>query len=151
RDELTQQRRDLLARAHRRVAARSVDLVWSFTDVQKYLPADTAIIVWASEYEHWACVLRRKGEPIWVKLTGTGLKGAWTTDEDLLPSQLYQALSDFNESAVRRERLLAKVRKMWFAPLADSLKATKDLPAVRRLVVVPTGDMARLPVEALTA
>jgi tetratricopeptide (TPR) repeat protein len=152
RDELTGQRRDLLARAHKLVASRSADLVWPLADIQKELPADTAVVVWLSVLgDRWVCVLRRTGDPVWVKLKGTGPKGAWTTEEDGLPARLYQALADLAEPAARRERLLARVRQLWFAPLADALRAATGLPAVRRLVVVPTGDMARLPVEALTS
>jgi tetratricopeptide (TPR) repeat protein len=152
RDELTRQRRDLLARAHKLVAARSADLVWPLADIQEQVPANTAVVVWLAVLgERWACVLRRKGDPLWIKLKGSGPKGAWTADDRLLPSRLHQALADLAEPAARRERLLAHVRKLWFAPLADALKPTRGLPAVRRLVVVPTGDMARLPVEALTS
>src|SRR5262249_16766490 len=41
------------------------------------------------------------------------------------------------------------VRKLWFAPLEKHLKADGKLPAVRRLFVVPSGHIARLPMEVV--
>src|SRR5262249_20155447 len=128
RDELARQRRALLATAHQRIADRSAGLVWSQADIQKQIPGDTAVVVWVSALkERWVCLLGQQGDPFWIKLSGNGAKGAWTEEDNLLPTRLYQALADASESAARRERLLAEVRKLWLDPVVETLKTSKAL------------------------
>jgi hypothetical protein len=65
------------------------------------------------------------------------------------PSRLHAALADRDSSATRRRELIDAVRLRWLAPLGKHLKTEGKLPAVRRLFVVPSGQMSSLPVEAI--
>jgi tetratricopeptide (TPR) repeat protein len=150
RDELTRQRRDVLAQMSRQAAARSAGLVWPLPRIQEQLPADAAVVVWLGGLgENWACVLRAQGPPRWQRLTGTGAKGAWTRDDYLQPARLHQALADAGSSNARRRELIEAVRERWFTPLRPLLAAEGKLPAVRRLFVVPSGYMTALPVAVI--
>src|SRR5262249_17426546 len=59
------------------------------------------------------------------------------------------ALKNPSSSAAGRAELIKALIKQRFAPLLPHLKARGKLPAVRRLFVVPTGIMARVPVDLL--
>jgi hypothetical protein len=85
---------------------------------------------------------------VWQRLRGSGRGGAWTKEDGTLPVRLYHALS--NPAAEDSRPLTAAFRKQRLEPLAAHLKAMPDLPAVRRLFVVPTGVMGRIPVEVLS-
>src|SRR5262249_16557571 len=71
--------------------------------VRAGLPADAAVVAWVDvpgepksanpDGEHWACVLRARGEPGWVKLPGGGANGAWTPADDALAAPLRAALT----------------------------------------------------------
>jgi hypothetical protein len=150
RQDLAQQQRALLKRLARDVAERSARLVWSLQRIQEHLPDDAALVLWVSAHgENWGCVLRGRGEPHWRQLKGSGPKGTWTMDDYLQPEDLRKALADRNSSEARRRPLVQAVRRRWFDPLVPPLKAGGELPAVRRLFVVPTGLMSTLPVEAV--
>jgi hypothetical protein len=43
--------------------------------------------------EHWACLLRHSGDPVWVRLPGSGTDGAWTKDEQGLAQRLRAELN----------------------------------------------------------
>jgi CHAT domain-containing protein len=76
-------------------------------------------------------------------LTGSGRGGSWTWEDDDLPNRLRQALARVPlDNQV--QGLIQKLRTQRLAPLAPHLSG------VKRLVVVPVGRMARLPVEVLT-
>jgi tetratricopeptide (TPR) repeat protein len=150
RGELTGQRRELLRRLAKDVAARSAQRVWSLQRIRKHLPNDGALVLWVSvQNENWGCVLRAQGEPRWQRLAGTGARGSWTVEDRGMPARLHAALADRNSSTTRRRELIEAVRKRWFDPLVQHLKATGKRPAVRRLFVVPSGEMASLPVEVI--
>jgi hypothetical protein len=123
--------------------------VLPLADVQAALAADAALISWVDFHElgeHWAYVVRRSGPPAWVRLLGSGPKGAWTDADDKLPRRLREDLTH-HEDVDRLARALAAQR---LCPLASHLGPKGVLPAVRRLVIVPTGTMAGVPVEVLT-
>src|SRR5262249_6058502 len=71
----------------------------------------------------------------------------WTQEEDRLPGRFRKALTDQDPAWSALAQQLAVQR---LDPLAPHLAATKDLPSVRRLLVVPISFMAGIPVEALT-
>src|SRR5262249_3994786 len=62
--------------------------VFDLARIQSQLPADAALITWVDydgqqkagdpNGEHWTCVGRRTGSPIWVRLTGPGSDKPWT-------------------------------------------------------------------------
>ena len=115
--------------------------VASLADIRAALPADTALVAWVDRgSEHWACVVRFAGDPAWVRLPGTGDAGAWTPADAALPGQLTAALVGSRPTADLATRLAAQ-RLASLAP---------HLTDVHHLLVVPTGLMAGVPVEALT-
>src|SRR5262249_2423006 len=72
--------------------------------IQAQLPADAALVAWVdvraaaqaadANGEHWACLVKGSGPPVWVKLPGSGARGAWTADDDTLPARARAALSE---------------------------------------------------------
>ena len=58
-------------------------------EIQKALRTDAALVGWLDvNQHHWACVVRREGDPAWVKIAGTGKDGAWTVEDDDRPGKL---------------------------------------------------------------
>jgi tetratricopeptide (TPR) repeat protein len=150
RDDLVEQRRALLAARARRVAERMNKLVWSFPQVQKHLRADAALLLWLDAAdEHFACVLRKEGQPRFVRLPGSGKDGTWTNEDWQLASRVHAAVRQTGKSAADPLKLVEQLRKQRLTAVQKHLKADGKLPAVRRLVVLPTGWMAFVPVELL--
>jgi CHAT domain-containing protein len=97
--------------------------------------------------EHWACVVRREGEPIWVRLPGSGPGGAWTEADDGLQDRVRIEVA--NPPKVGRgawPRLRAKLYDQRLRPIEEHLGRKGDLPAVKHLVILPA---ANIPVGAL--
>jgi CHAT domain-containing protein/tetratricopeptide (TPR) repeat protein len=150
RDELVKQRRALLAAQAKRVAERLDQLVWSFPRVQKQLGADDALLLWLdAAQEHFACLLRKEGSPRFVPLPGSGQDGRWTQSDWQLASRVHAAVRQSRTSLAEARKLVGQLRQQRLAPVEKYLKAQGNLPAVRRLVVVPVGEMADVPVELL--
>jgi CHAT domain-containing protein/tetratricopeptide (TPR) repeat protein len=134
--------------------------VYSLADIQKHIPADAALVGWLDirgerkaadpNGEHWACIVRQRGAPVWVKLAGTGPKGAWTEDDDDLPGRCRLAVTGppgtFPENLPALQRQLAAQR---LRPLAGVLGPGAGLPVVRHLVILPSLALAGLPIEVL--
>jgi CHAT domain-containing protein/tetratricopeptide (TPR) repeat protein len=150
RDELVSQRRALLAAKARRVAERLDSLVWPLPRVQKHLRADDALLLWLdAAQEHFACLLRKEGEPRFVPLPGSGKDGRWTESDWQLAGRVHAAVRQPRTGVAAARKLVGQLRQQRFAPVEKHLKARGKLPAVRRLVVVPFGVMADVPVELL--
>jgi CHAT domain-containing protein len=100
--------------------------------------------------EHWACVVRHRGPPVWIKLPGTGPDGVWTKDDDELVLQAHKAFSarpgDLN---TEWQTLARKLYVQRLAPLQEQLQAQDGLPAVKHLIVLPSPQLAGIPVEIL--
>ena len=79
-----------------------------------------------------------------VRLHGTGPKGAWTDADTQLPADLRTALVDAQGGW---EPLAERLGKQRLDPLRSHLAKTATLPAVRRLVVLPSAALAGVPVE----
>src|SRR5262249_54889865 len=112
---------------------------------QAALPDGTALLGWLDGGpHHWACLLRRSGEPAWVQLPGTATNGAWDEADRSLAARLRAALGP---SAPRGES----------RPLAEALARQRlgplegPLAGVKRLVVVNSPGLAGVPVEVLLA
>jgi tetratricopeptide (TPR) repeat protein len=150
RNELLRERGRLDAEAAEVAADRSRRSVVPLADVQAALATDTALVFWV-DYgktgDHWGCVVRHAGPPAWVRLKGSGAKGEWTPADDKLPRRLRDEMANGEPEAEGLARRLAALR---LQPLAPHLAATDTMPAVRRLIVVPVGVMAGIPVEVLT-
>ena len=96
--ELTALERDLTAK-YGPAAGQTYDLA----TIQAHLPPDAALVAWldlgalprAAEPGgmHWACLVRARGQPAWVALTGSGPQRAWTDDDDRLPARVYMPRS----------------------------------------------------------
>ncbi len=115
--------------------------------IQRSLPADAAFVLWIDAEtigEHWACVVRRQGLPRWARLRGSGQAGAWTAEDTALGGRLYRALTDPTSPPARRRQLSAAFVRQRLDPLKAHLEG------VKRLFVVPSGVLARAPVEVLT-
>jgi Flp pilus assembly protein TadD len=157
RDVLSRERAALQAELARDAAAEARREVYPLNRIQVELPADAALLFWIDLRtraktvdplgDHWACIIRRLGTPTWVRLVGSGPGQAWTEDDDRLPQQVQQALAhgenDWRDLAHR----LAAQR---LVPLQPALAATTELPPVSRLITVPAGRMAGIPLDALT-
>jgi tetratricopeptide (TPR) repeat protein len=128
--------------------------VYGRAAIEKALPADIALVGWVDipgepkaadpDGEHWAVVLRAHCAPTWVRLRGSGKGRSWTEADARLSVDLRQALQapggDWHALAdcLRAQRL---------RPLADHLAARDGLPAVRRLIVLPSPALAGVPLE----
>jgi CHAT domain-containing protein len=166
REELEQQRDTALAALTRfeaelaRTHGPAAGQVYELARVQAQLPADAALISWLDlkgesraadpNGEHWACLVRRRGDPVWVRLPGSGPKGAWAEADDQLPRQVRELLvKPPSDATVKWREQTGRLHAQRLAPLAKHLAATADLPAVRHLIILPSPWLAGLPVEAL--
>ena len=112
-------------------------------DVQKTLPADTALVGWLDESSrHWACVVRRSVDPTWVPIAGSGPEGAWTREDDERPRKLRAALAGHQPTWTPLVEALARQR---IGPLQPHLKG------VKHLIVLPSPALPGLPIETLVA
>jgi tetratricopeptide (TPR) repeat protein len=129
--------------------------------IQKQLPAGTALLAWLDipgrpkaadpDGEHWACVVRHRGQPAWVRLPGSGPRGAWTDADDGLPDRVRQTYAERPaDPAADWKELARRLHAQRLAPVAPHLRGGPGLPPVDHLVVLPSPSMRGIPVEALT-
>ncbi len=135
--------------------------VYDLPRIQAQLPADTALLAWVDlgdkarradpKGDHWACLVRHRGAPVWVRLPGTGADGAWT-DEDIWLAERVRGAFVFRpaDAAGPWIDLTRRLARQRLAPLEEHLNAQADRPAVRHLIVLPSHEMSRIPVEAFT-
>jgi hypothetical protein len=157
RDALRRERAALQAELARDAAAEAERDVYALGRIQAQLPADAALVFWTDLHsgpkaadpkgDHWACVVRHRGTPTWVRLAGSGPGQAWTADDDRLPQRLQQALAHGENDWPDLARRLAAQR---LAPLEPALGANANLPTVHRLIAVPVSLMAGIPLDVLT-
>jgi CHAT domain-containing protein len=120
----------------------------SIASVQAALPSGSALLLWVDSpkngplQEHWGCVVRNSGEPIWRRLRAAGAGGKWGADDSQLPEAFATATA--TASADEVARLASNLYAQRIAPLE------RDLDGVNRLFVVPVRAMAGVPVEVLT-
>jgi tetratricopeptide (TPR) repeat protein len=157
REELLGQRRkaqdELDAFTHRleKTYGPAAGQVFDLSRIQAALPADTALVGWLDlapagpkaadqNGEHWVFLLRSRGEPVCVRLSGSGDGGAWTAEDTQLPADLRTALLQHRGSW---QRLASRLRQQRLRPLE------KHLAAVRHLIVLPSTALAGVPLELL--
>jgi tetratricopeptide (TPR) repeat protein len=127
--------------------------------IQAALAADIALLGWTDlaalgpkaadpNGEHWAFLLRARGDPVCVPIRGSGTGGAWTEEDTRLPGELLQALRERRGGWQQAAQRLGKQR---LGPLSKHLAAHDSLPPVRHLVVLPSPALAAVPVELLAA
>jgi CHAT domain-containing protein len=134
--------------------------VYNLARIQAALPAEAALVGWVDvpgqpksadpNGEHWACLVRQRGEPLWIELPGSGADGAWTIDDDQLPARLREILVERPaDGAAKWQELGGQLYGQRLAPLAKHLGAAERLPAVRHLIMLPSRWMAGVPIEVL--
>jgi hypothetical protein len=161
RSDAEQKELDNLSAERRRLATDLADLavrrsqreVASLDDVRKALSADAALVAWVDVSgpgieEHWVCVVRSTGEPLWERLPGTGADHLWTRQDTDLPARLRFALvGDRTTAPAPAAEVAALARDLYAQRLAP---VEKHLDGVHRLFVVPVHAMSGVPVEVLT-
>jgi len=137
-----------------RVAAGEV---YGLDQIQAQLPANAALVGWLDlktqpnaadpKGDHWTCVVRRTGTPMWIRIEGTGPKHTWTEADNDLPGQVRRILSESSSPDWRKS--VAELANQRLEPLEAALQARSDLPPLRHLIVLPSLALAGIPVEAL--
>ncbi|MBS0260577.1 MAG: CHAT domain-containing protein, partial [Planctomycetes bacterium] len=133
---------------------------FSLERIQSHLQADEALVAWIDlettvphEHQpglHYACVLRKSLAPHWIRLPGSGPAGAWTSDDLELPTQLRVALATIeSRNSELVTSLTSELQAQRFLPLEPLLQATPELPAVRRIIVLPSPALAAIPCQLL--
>jgi CHAT domain-containing protein/Tfp pilus assembly protein PilF len=111
---------------------------YSLERIQSVLGENSALIGWLdAEDSHFAYVVRHEGPVIWTKLP--------TLQIDSLVDTYLEAVTSGRTSSERRRRLGVEIYNARIAPLEE------HLAGVGRMVVVPSGAMLGVPVEALPA
>ncbi len=123
-------------------------------EVRDALPHDAALLGWvdlrsqgetypSKRLRHWACIVRKSGEPIWIQIPGSGAEEAWRRRTRIVPRR------SAPRSPMRRRPswhdLAATLARQRLEPLRSHLEG------VRHLIVLPSADLAGIPVEALVA
>ncbi len=121
--------------------------------IRQALPADAALVAWVDvpsrgRQEHWVCLCRQQGLPVWERLPGSGPDGKWTDEDTSLPDRLRQVVLGEKSRGARAPAEVAKLARQLYAQRLAPLE--KNLAGVRRLYVVPVDIMSRVPVELLT-
>jgi tetratricopeptide (TPR) repeat protein len=118
-------------------------------DIQDALSADAALVGWVDLKSrgtglshHWACVVRKHGDPAWVQIPGSGQKGDWTKEDDQPIEALRKALA---QNLPAWHGHAAQVVRQRLEPLLFHLEG------VQHLIVLPSQDLAGVPIEALLA
>ncbi len=122
------------------VAGRVADL----QELQAALAADAALVAWVdiapagpnaadADGEHWGVVVRSRGIPAWIAITGTGPDGLWTKDDIGLAGRVRTQLrSRPGAGAADPGPVLKRLRTQRLHPLANALGASADgLPPAR--------------------
>jgi CHAT domain-containing protein len=131
--------------------------VFDLDQIQSQLPAAAALVGWLDlktqpkaadpKGDHWACVVRRRGAPRWIRIQGTGPNQAWTNADDGRPDQVRKILRSGPSSTSLQP--LTELAEQRLAPLCASIQARGDLPALQHLIVLPSPALAGIPIEAL--
>ena len=112
---------------------------------QKALPVGRALVGWIDQQpDHWACLLRHSGDPVWVRIPGSGKDGDWSKEEEGRTQRLRAEL-DPQTTRGNARPLAEAVARQRLEPLKEHLKG------VNRLVVVNSPGLAGVPVEVLMA
>ncbi len=141
----------------------TVGQVCKVSTIQGTMPGDAAILAWVDlqslpksadpNGDHWLFVLLPRGDPVLLRLLGTGERGAWTPEDEELPDRLRAALSGppvAGRAAEEVGRLARMLYEQRLAPAERQLAAGSGGHPVQRLIVIPAGKMAEIPMEVLT-
>jgi serine/threonine protein kinase/tetratricopeptide (TPR) repeat protein len=129
--------------------------------IQAGLPDDAALVGWLDldrgftpkfigpKRDHWACVVRRRGAPVWISIAGSAPQQQWTFEDYALPMKVRELLSAGARAAWLEP--LNELAEQRLRPLEPALEARDGLPRVRHLIVMPSPALAGIPIEALIA
>src|SRR5262249_26251511 len=105
--------------------------VYELARIQARLPADTALLAWLdikgepkgvdASGKRWACIVRHRGEPVWVKLPGSGPKMTWTKSDDALCDQVRGVYGKLATDPKAMRDLTVRLAKQRFGPLEKVL------------------------------
>ena len=134
-------------------------------EIQAALPGDAALVAWVDippsgpsaadpDGEHWGVVVRSQGVPEWLPIKGTGPDRLWTKDDTSLASKARTELRRRPAREAVGPRLI--VERLRARNALDSLTEALGAraggqPVARSLIVLPSGAMAGIPLEALLA
>jgi CHAT domain-containing protein/Tfp pilus assembly protein PilF len=137
--------------------------VAKLSEIQAALPADSALVTWVDiapvgpnaadpDGEHWAVVVRSRGIPAWIPITGTGPDGLWLKNDAELAGRVRMELRRSGTGTADLRPLLTKLTTQRIEPLAGALGASADgAESTRRLIVLPSLAMSGIPIEVLLA
>jgi CHAT domain-containing protein/tetratricopeptide (TPR) repeat protein/tRNA A-37 threonylcarbamoyl transferase component Bud32 len=139
----------------------TIGSVCELSQIQEQLRPDTALVAWVDvagnpgyrdpDGAHWGCVVRKHGNPTWVKLPGRGPAGAWRKEDSDIASRVRGLLANRpEESKDKWAESIQALAAQRLTPLESHLGARDGLPAVRHIVVLPSHVLAGIPLEALT-
>jgi len=129
--------------------------------VQEQLATDAALIAWVDvpslsakgvrpQGEHWACVVRKRGEPTWIDLTMPASNAPWRREDADLARRFAASLRDIRKDQGESWQTTAKrLYRQRLEPLEPLLRSRGGMPPVRRLVVLTSAALAGVPVEIL--
>jgi CHAT domain-containing protein/tetratricopeptide (TPR) repeat protein len=128
--------------------------------IQAQIPPGTALVAWLDPAapggtsdpisERWACVIRSRHDPAWVRILGSGPRSEWTAADDHRLDQCREALGRRPDDHSKRwHEHTRAVARQWLAPLEQHLASDRDGPAVTRLIVLPSQALAGVPIETL--
>jgi CHAT domain-containing protein/tetratricopeptide (TPR) repeat protein len=159
-DELDRQREGLLGELTQFQAGLekkhgvAVGQVYDLAHIQAALPPEAALLTWLDwrgphknadpNGEHWACLVRRQGTPLWVKLPGSGPQGEWTPKDDDLAAEVRKSLATRSSDPSSWQETAQRLAQQRLAPLGQ------DLTGIKHLIVLPSHQMAGIPLEVLT-
>lgn len=131
--------------------------VYDLARIQANILPSTALIAWLDPKglatsadprgDHWLCLVRRTGSPVWVQLAGSGPNGAWIPDDESLPDQTRKALV---ERQPNWRSLVQKLAAQRLAPIDPHLQGSDGLAPVSHLIMLPSPALAGIPIETLT-
>ena len=148
-EELLKDRREVSQRLTTLAVTASTRAVASREQIQAAIPPGAALLLWVDVSsrgieEHFACVVRREGEPFWVRLPGSGDQGKWTKDDAALPAKVREGLAHRVPSSNLVE-LMEQLRRQRIEPVLAHLKQHR----ITQLLVVGVNAMAGIPVEVI--
>ena len=94
--------------------------------------------------EHWGCVLRSTGEPVFEALPGRVEKNKFSKVDKALPGEFRTMLQQRNAAKTEVDILAKQLAAQRLAPLE------KHLQGAAKLYVVAVNQMAGIPIEVLT-